>query len=130
MEFFSLNSVDGVPSFKVNSTLQQALLVTKEKNGVTTLYVAKTEVQETAVLDYLNAFRELHPDAKIQYIDKSELIPLQDKSGILGGDENKSEIQKQVIDIFRAAVQRRATDIHFILKDDFTVVKFRIDKVL
>jgi hypothetical protein len=31
MEFFSLNSVDGVPSFKVNSTLQQALLVTKEK---------------------------------------------------------------------------------------------------
>lgn len=130
MEFFSLNSVDGVPSFKVNSTLQQALLVTKEKNGITTLYVAKTEVQETAVLDYLNAFRELHPDAKIQYIDKSELIPLQDKSGILGGDENKSEIQKQVIDIFRAAVQRRATDIHFILKDDFTVVKFRIDKVL
>ncbi|KAB1469226.1 pilus assembly protein PilQ [Cronobacter sakazakii] len=129
MEYLSLSSSEGVPDYKITPLLRDSLIIRKVDNKKI-IEVARTEVSKTEVMDYLNAFKERHPDAQTSYIEKSQLMEHLQKGGFYSDDASKSDMQGQVIDILRAAVNKRATDVHIRVGNDFTLVKFRIDKVL
>lgn len=128
MEFHPLGSEHGVPDFKVSHEIRQsAVLFTLD--GKTTLQVSKTDTHLPTLLDYINNFKRLKPQHAILFVEKSKIVELTEQSGILESEE-KTLTQSQILDILRSAVQKRATDVHIRLGDNFCKVLFRIDRIL
>lgn len=128
MEFHNLGGEHGVPDFKISPTVRQsAVLFTSE--GRTVLQVSKTDTDQPELLDYINNYKRKKPGAVIQFVEKSKIVELGERSGY-SENEEISATQSQIIDILNSAVQKRATDVHIRLGDNFCQVLFRIDRVL
>lgn len=128
MEFHNLGGAQGVPDFKVSPAVRQSVVLFSEE-GVTKLHVSKTDTNHPDVLDFINNYKRAKPKSKIYFVEKSRIVELTERSGIVE-DEEKSATQSQIIDILSAAVQKRATDVHIRLGDDYCQVLFRIDRIL
>lgn len=126
MEFLSLSGQGGVLDFAISQSIKESMVIQVDDNRKKTLLVSKNDFMRNDVLDYINAFKEANPDAVVETCDKSTVLQLVEKNGD-SVEISQSKIQAQVVDIIRAAVNKRASDIHIRVGEEFTRVYFRID---
>ena len=127
MEYHPLNSQFGIPDYQVNEIQLTNMLIGCEGKS-RCLVVVRDCKMNAQVLDYCHAFSMQWPDANHEFVSMSELIELKKNNDVYISNEEHSDLQSEILQIFKQAKEKRASDIHLVIEKDVSKILFRVDR--
>lgn len=126
MKVLNLTGPDGVPDYQLPPGLKEALCLLRTDDGTLELRVSGHLIHSPEVMDYEYRLRQTKPEYVLKTGGFAEIAELNKQADTRVHDD-QSKIQSTVVEIMRAAVALRASDVHVRLGSQYCDVFFRID---
>lgn len=112
---------------KISAQAAPFLHIETPADGVATLYVSTLHRGDPAVQSAIASCVKKYPGIRLSPVPLDELRVLQQQNAVTAVSADHSAEQARVIELFREAKKRHASDIHFLIgMDNLTQVQMRI----
>lgn len=126
MKLLNLSGIDGVADYKLPLKLKDAMCLVKTDLGKIELRVSNHLFNSAEVLDYERLLQKTNTTFTMVPCNIAEIVELNRQNSIQSKDQ-LNVIHSKIVEILSAAVDARASDVHFRLGSQYCTIYFRID---